>query len=142
MLIQCDASQLEWRTALELSKEWVGINEILNHEDTHSNNQTAFDLPSRLTAKIFLFRTIFRGSGWAFANDPDFMHVSTSATFWDGMNEKFYSKYFELDNTHKKWYKLVEQGRPIVGPLGREWGFTFVRNYRGDLKLPINQIVS
>lgn len=56
MLLQADASQLEWRVCLELSKDYVGINEILNNEDTHANNQQAFDLPSRLIAKIFLFR--------------------------------------------------------------------------------------
>jgi hypothetical protein len=56
MLIQTDASQLEWRCALELSKEYVGINEIVSGEDTHAKNQTAFGLPSRLIAKIFLFR--------------------------------------------------------------------------------------
>ena len=65
MLLACDASQLEWRTALELSKDWVGINEIILGEDTHSKNQEAFNLPFRLIAKIFLFRTIFRGSGWS-----------------------------------------------------------------------------
>ena len=56
MLIQCDASQLEWRTVLELSRDQVGIDEILKGEDTHSKNQEAFNLPSRLIAKIFLFR--------------------------------------------------------------------------------------
>ena len=63
MLVQVDASQLEWRTALELSQDWVGINEIIGGEDTHAKNQAAFGLPSRLIAKIFLFRIIFRGSG-------------------------------------------------------------------------------
>ena len=56
MLIQTDASQLEWRTALALSEDWVGINEIVSGEDTHAKNQEAFELPSRLIAKIFLFR--------------------------------------------------------------------------------------
>lgn len=56
MLLQCDASQLEWRVALALSEDWVGINEILGGEDTHAKNQAAFGLPSRLIAKIFLFR--------------------------------------------------------------------------------------
>jgi len=56
MLLQTDASQLEWRTALELSKDWTGINEIIGGEDTHAKNQEAFGLPSRLIAKIFLFR--------------------------------------------------------------------------------------
>lgn len=136
MLIQCDASQLEWRTALELSKDWIGINEILSGEDTHAKNQTAFGLPSRLIAKIFLFRTIFRGSGWSFANDPDFMHVSASAPFWDDMNEKFYKKYTSLNTTHHRWKDIVMSGKPIVGPLGREWTITIHRDYRGELKIP------
>lgn len=136
MLIQCDASQLEWRTALELSKDWVGINEILSGEDTHAKNQAAFGLPSRLIAKIFLFRTIFRGSGWSFANDPDFMHVSTSPNFWDDMNEKFYRKYDSLDKTHHRWKDIVMSGKPIVGPLGREWHIPIHRDFRGELKIP------
>lgn len=136
MLIQCDASQLEWRTALELSKDWVGINEILSGEDTHAKNQAAFGLPSRLIAKIFLFRTIFRGSGWSFANDPDFMHVSTSSAFWDDMNEKFYRKYDSLDKTHHRWKDIVMSGKPIVGPLGREWLITIHRDQHFQLKIP------
>ena len=136
MLIQCDASQLEWRTALELSKDWVGINEILGGEDTHAKNQAAFGLPSRLIAKIFLFRTIFRGSGWSFANDPDFMHVSTSPNFWDEMNEKFYNKYDSLNKTHHRWKDIVMSGKPIVGPLGREWHIPIHRDFRGEIKIP------
>ena len=136
MLIQCDASQLEWRTALELSKDWVGIKEILEGEDTHAKNQTAFGLPSRLIAKIFLFRTIFRGSGWSFVNDPDFMHVSTNPAFWDDMNEKFYKKYNQLDKTHHRWKDIVMSGKPIVGPLGREWLITIHRDFRGEIKIP------
>lgn len=136
MYIQTDASQLEWRTILELAQEWVGINEILGGEDTHQNNQTAFALPSRLIAKIFLFRTIFRGSGWAFANDPDFMHVSTSAEFWDGMNAKFYTKYNDIDTCHKKWADVVLSGKPIEGPLGRSWFIQPARDRAGDIRIP------
>ena len=121
MLLQCDASQLEWRTILQLSGDKVGIQEVCEGEDTHAKNQEAFVLPSRLIAKIFLFRTIFRGSGWSFANDPDFMHVSTSATFWDEMNEKFYSKYRGIDKCHHEWAKTVAARKPIVGPFGRSW---------------------
>lgn len=144
MLLQCDASQLqlEWRVALELSNEQVGIAEIINGEDTHANNQKAFDLPSRLIAKIFLFRTIFRGSGWAFANDPDFLHVSSNAKFWDDLNEKFYKKYASLDKKHKEWMALVSAGKDIKGPLGRSWHLEMTRDYKGELKLPVNQLVN
>lgn len=133
-ILQCDASQLEWRTAIELSGDSVGLSEILEGADTHSLNQVAFGLPSRLIAKRYLFRTIFRGSGWAFANDPDFLHVSSSAKFWDGVNEKFYSKYEGLDRKHKEWCSLVLDGQPIVGPLGREWLIPL--KHGGEFKIP------
>lgn len=48
--------RLEWRTAVELSGDPVGLKEILEQQDTHSLNQVAFNLPSRLIAKIYLFR--------------------------------------------------------------------------------------
>jgi len=121
---------------LELSKDDVGIQEILGGEDTHEKNRTAFDLPSRLIAKIFLFRTIYRGSGWSFANDPDFMHVSTSPQFWDEMNEKFYAKYSGINNCHYRWKDCVMAGKPIVGPMGRSWSCPPKRDYKGELKIP------
>jgi DNA polymerase-1 len=136
MLIQCDASQLEWRTLLELAKDQVGIEEILGGEDTHAKNQEAFELPSRLIAKIFLFRTIYRGSGWSFANDPDFMHVSAKADFWDDMNEKFYRKYKGINACHQRWKDTCMGGHPIIGPLGRSWTCPPKRDYRGELKVP------
>jgi hypothetical protein len=54
MLVQCDASQLEWRTILQLAQDEVGIAEIVGGEDTHSKNEKAVNLPSRLIAKIYL----------------------------------------------------------------------------------------
>lgn len=94
---------------------------MLNGDDTHELNQVAFELPSRLIAKIYLFRTIFRGSGWSFANDPEFMHVSADSKYWDNVNEKFFRKYQGIDRKHKQWASLVMAGQPIIGPLGREW---------------------
>lgn len=122
MLVKIDAAQLEWRTAVWLANDIVGIDEINSGDDIHSNNEKLFQLPSRLIAKIYLFRTIFRGSGWSFANDPAFSHVSNSADFWDGVNFKFYEKYYGLDKWHKVTLaQLVTSKKPIVSPLGREW---------------------
>lgn len=135
MLIQADASQLEWRTLLQLSQDPVGIREVLEKQDAHALNQLAFDLPSRLIAKIYLFRTIFRGSGWSFAHDPAFMHVSSDPKFWDAIGEKFYAKYNVIDSCHKKWAEVVMRGNPIVGPLGREW-FLSNRNSKGEIFVP------
>ena len=136
MIVACDASQLEWRTVLELSQDKVGIEEVLEGQDTHALNRVAFELPSRLIAKIYLFRTIFRGSGWSFANDPDFNHVSSSVDYWDNINEKFFSKYNGIDRQHKLWAQEVMAGRPLEGPLGRKWLIPLKRDKRGEIKIP------
>lgn len=136
MLVQCDASQLEWRTALQLSQDTVGIEEVNQKQDAHSLNEKAFSLPSRFIAKIYLFRTIFRGSGYAFANDPDFMHVSADPKFWDNIGELFYKKYYGLDRWHHHLADLVTRGEPIEGPTGRQWTINMKRDFHGNLKLP------
>lgn len=140
MLVQVDAAQLEWRCILELSQDKVGIAEVLEGQDTHSLNQVMLALPpgppGRLIAKIFLFRTIFKGSGWSFANDPDFMHVSASSKYWDEMNVKFFEKYKGINVCHQKWAEMVVQGKPIVGPLGRQWTISMGVDRHGALKIP------
>lgn len=130
MIISGDASQLEWRVAVELSKDRVGLKEIQEGADTHTNNQEAFKLPTRHIAKIYLFRTIYRGSGYAFSKDNDFSHVSSSPRFWDNVNSMFYEKYFGLDLWHMNLCNLVMTYQPIVSPLGREWLITPKENKR------------
>lgn len=137
MLIQADASQLEWRTILELSRDPVGIQEVLDKLDTHSINQETFQLPSRVIAKTYLFRTIFnRGKGYAFTVDPNFMHVSTSVKYWDEVGRKFYAKYNGIDQCHLRWGELVARGQPIVGPMGRFWPIAMGRDKQGELYIP------
>jgi DNA polymerase I-like protein with 3'-5' exonuclease and polymerase domains len=136
MLVQCDASQLEWRTILQLAQDQVGIAEVLEKQDAHSLNQAALRLPSRLIAKIFLFRTIFRGSGYSFANDPDFMHVSSSPKYWDEANAKFFEKYHGINRCHYVWKDTVLSGKPIKGPLGRSWTIALRYNDKGEMKIP------
>lgn len=136
MLVQVDASQLEWRVLVELSRDSTALNEICEGQDTHSLNQAAFELPSRLIAKIYLFRTIYRGSGWAFANDPQFSHVSSDPKFWDVIGEKFYKKYDGIDKLHRVWAQSVTSGQSLVGPFGREWTIPMGRDNRGNLKIP------
>jgi len=136
MIIQADAKALEWWTAVWLSQDEIGLNEIVNGLDLHTENQKAFGLPSRLIAKKYLFRTIYRGSAYAFSKDPEFMTTSSSITFWEGIGDKFFTKYAGLNKKHKDWAQQVARGQPIVGPQGREWFFDMKRNFRGDLELP------
>ena len=128
-LLNSDVANLEWRTLLELSGDKIGIQEILDGLDTHTDNQNRFGLPSRLIAKVFLFRWIYRGSAYAYANDPDFSHVSSSADYWDGVNEKFFKKYSGINECHFKWKERCEQGLPIVSPFGREWDIPLLNSY-------------
>lgn len=121
MLVKIDAAQLEWRVLAWLSGDKVAIDEINSGMDFHAKNQEGFGLPSRLIAKIYLFRTIFRGNGWSFANDPAFMGVSSDPDFWDDINVKFYSKYKGIDAWHMELARIVARNAPIVSPLGRQW---------------------
>jgi DNA polymerase I-like protein with 3'-5' exonuclease and polymerase domains len=147
MLIATDASQLEWRVCLELSQDPVGIREILQGADTHSLNQQFFGFApgpeGRHTAKIYLFRTIFnRGQGYAFTQDPDFMGVSTSIKFWDEIGKKFYTKYEYIDKLYDKNLSLIGKGKPLIGPLGREWFIEPFTNFKGELQLPVTKAVN
>lgn len=140
MFVQVDAAALEWRVAVFLSNDKVGIQELQDRDanpadkekDIHEKNRRAFELPTRLIAKRFLFRTIFRGSGWAFAHDPDFFHVSKEPEYWDDLNQKFFAKYNGLQQTHLKWAQLVASRKPIVSPLGNWWNIPL----KPDGKIP------
>lgn len=122
---------------MELSRDETGIEEVLKGMDTHSLNQTEFALPTRLIAKIYLFRTIFRGSGWAFAHDPAFMHVSSDPKFWDDIGVKFYRKYHGINACHVGWSQSVLRSEPLRGPSGREWLIPLRRaSNNGNLEIP------
>ena len=136
MIIQSDAKALEWYTAVWLSQDKIGLKEIIDGADLHSENQKAFNLPSRLIAKKYLFRTIYRGSAYAFSKDPEFASTSSSVKFWEDIGDKFFNKYSGLKKWHTFLGQQVQTGKPIVGPQGREWVFEMVQNHRGDLVVP------
>lgn len=64
------------------------------------------------------------------------MHVSTSPEFWDNVGEKFYRKYWRLDEWHHELADRVTKGLPIIGPTGRQWMIEMKRDRWGNLKLP------
>ena len=83
-----------------------------------------------------------RGKGYAFTVDPDFMHVSTSVKYWDAVGEKFYTKYKGIDKLYDTNLALIASGKPLIGPLGREWLIPWVTNYKGELELPVTKAVN
>lgn len=148
MIINTDAKSLEWTTYLFLSQDKTGIEEwhgVVNDpakHDIHTANQTAFALPSRLIAKVFLFRWIYRGSAFAYSRDPDFVGVSRSADFWQDVIDRYYSKYKAIHSTHLKYIKEATTTGKLTSPFGREYRFAPKSNWRGDLEWSENDIVN
>ena len=142
MLLKIDASSLEWRTYAELSGDPVAIEEIVNGVNTHSVNQERFNLPTRLIAKTFLFRWIYRGSAWAYANDPDFMPTSSDPDFWQNVIDLANNKYSTLYKFQNELIRKVENGEKIVIPSGREYEFKLKEGKNGEFYWPIKDIVN
>lgn len=138
MIVQVDAKSLEWCTYLFLSQdpvgveEWYGVVNDPSKNDIHRANETAFKLPSRLVAKVFLFRWIYRGSAFAYSRDPDFMGVSRKVDFWQDVIDRYYSKYKGLHKTHLNYIETVKKTGQLVSPLGRVYDFE-PQKKRGEL---------
>lgn len=130
MIIQADAKSLEWITYLFLSQDQAGIKEWLEFvdnpklNDIHRRNEIAFKLPERRVAKFFLFRCIYRGPAFAYANDPDFTHVSKSEKFWQGVIDRFFEKYSGLNQKHIEYINSATTTGRITTPFGRVHEFT------------------
>ena len=140
-LVNCDVKSLEIVVAADLSKDNVLMQEIRERQDIHENNRRAFKLPSRLIAKVFVFRLLYGGSSYSFAHDSDFMGVSTSEKFWQGVIDEYYDKYKGI----RKWHndlidKAIRNGQLEI-PSGRifpitpdykkrePWPHTIIKNY-------------
>ena len=130
MICQADAKSLEWVVGAYLSQDKIAIEEIWNEVDQHTLNQKAFGLPSRLIAKVFVFRLMYGGSAYSYAHDPDFTDVSRSEKFWQNVIDKFYAKYSGLARWHTKIVQEVTLTGKLVMPTGRI--YEYERNWRGD----------
>ena len=122
MLVNGDAKALEWYCALILSGDQVGIQEWMNGEDQHTDNQRRFNLPSRLVAKTFLFRIIYGGSSYGFASDPNFGNIG-GESFWQEAIDAFYDKYKGIHSWHKRLVDLVIKFGYFRIPCGRIYRF-------------------
>jgi DNA polymerase I-like protein with 3'-5' exonuclease and polymerase domains len=151
LIIKVDAKALEWRIKAYLSQDKVAIQEILDGVDMHSESQKAFKLPTRLIAKVANFRMIFADAysdqgfkrpAYAYANDPEFQHVSTSQKFWTGVVEKFFTKYSGMYNHGWDLINQVYKSGRIVNPTGRVYLFEHRINKRGEPELPRTLILN
>lgn len=135
-IINCDAKALEWVVGAYLSQDKVAIQEIIDKVDQHSLNQKAFGLPSRLIAKVFVFRLMYGGSAYAYSKDPDFSDVSSSEKYWQKVIDAFYNKYTGLRDWHTKIVQEAMQNGQLIMPTGRIYKFEAKRDFRGELKAP------
>lgn len=122
MLLQADAKQLEWVGATFFSQDPVALEEIWNEVDQHADNQARFNLPSRLIAKTFVFRLIYGGSAYSYANDPNFKDIGNE-DFWQGIIDQFYTKYKALYKWHTDIVNIVKRDRKLVMPTGRIYNY-------------------
>ena len=141
MLLQADAKALEWVCAAYLSQDQTAIKEIRDGTDQHSDNQLRFGLPSRLIAKTFVFRLIYGGSAYSYANDTNFTDVSTSESFWQNVIDEFYNKYTGLEEWHKKIVATAMKDRKITMPTGRVYNYEPEVKY-GKVKWPRTKILN
>jgi DNA polymerase I-like protein with 3'-5' exonuclease and polymerase domains len=140
MLIQADAKQLEFVCAAFLSQDPVAIEEIRNNVDQHTDNQERFGLPSRLIAKTFVFRLIYGGSAYSYANDPDFKDIGDES-FWQNTIDQFYKKYAGLSKWHEHIVATAKRDRKLVMPTGRVYPFEPEIKF-GKEKWPRTQILN
>ena len=140
MILNCDAKGLETYAVAYLAQDKVLLKELVEGLDVHGANQATFGLPSRLIAKVFVFRLIYGGSAYSYANDPDFANVSKSERYWQSVIDKFYDKYKGIANWHQKIVQEVTRTGKLTTPTGREFTFEAKNNYKGELQWPITTI--
>lgn len=141
-LVNADAKALEWLGAVYLSKDPVGYQEVRDGVDQHSVNQAAFGLPTRLIAKTFVFRLIYGGTGYSYANDANFEGVSSDPDFWDDIIQKFYSKYHGIAKWHAALERQAREFGKIEIPTGRVFKFKPEKSYNGQYKWPRTRILN
>lgn len=140
MILNLDARGLEWRVVLHNSADKTGIQEVLNGDDFHDDNRVKFKLPSRLIAKIFLFRAIFKGSAYAYSVDNDFKHLG-GVKYWQNVIDKFYEKYTGIHTYHSNLMREATTTGQIVSPSGRVYKFE-PRLRNGEMRWPDTEIVN
>jgi DNA polymerase I-like protein with 3'-5' exonuclease and polymerase domains len=145
-LINADAKALEWYGAVFLSGDRVGYREISEGIDQHSVNREFLGFPpgeeGRLKAKTFVFRLIYGGSAYAYANDPVFTPVSQDQKFWEDVIKRFYEKYQDLGRWHNNLVELAMKQGYIEIPTGRQFTFKPERNEWGKWKWPRTKILN
>lgn len=142
MIINSDAKALEINCAAFLSQDSILLNEVRQGFDMHSANQEMLKLPSRLIAKIFVFRLIYGGSAYAYSVDADFAQCKFSQKKWQNVIETFYDKYKGLRDWHINLVRTVVQTKKLIMPTGRQYHYEPKKNWKGEIEWPRTTILN
>jgi DNA polymerase-1 len=88
-----------------------------------------------------VFRLIYGGTAYSYANDADFTGVSRKESFWQGVIDEFYAKYAGL----AKWHTALMQEASTTGMLRMPTGRVFKyhpEQRRGDVVWPRTTILN
>lgn len=128
--------------AAYLSQDKVLCKEIRDGIDRHTENQKRFKLPTRLVAKTFVFRILYGGSEYAFANDPEFNWISRDVKYWKRVIEEFYSKYTGLREWHESLVDTAIKTGQWTSPTGRQYTYEPKKNMYGKWVWPRTVILN
>ena len=142
MILEADASQLEWRVAADLSKDPVMLQEIATNIDQHqaSLDEVFKGKGERVDAKIFNFRMIYKTSAWGLYNDPKMPPFSQDQ--YQKMINTFMAKYSRLAEWHQELIKEVYRTGQLVNPNGRVLKFDKVDKKDGSRGYNVSQIAN
>lgn len=141
MLVNCDVKGLEVVVAAELSGDEILKREVRDKLDFHQLNQDRFGLPDRVTAKRFKFKLLYGATAFGYAHDSDFIDVSTSEKYWQGIIDEYYDKYKGIRKWHNHLIDTAKRTGRLVIPSGRfypitpnwskrePWPLTVIKNY-------------
>jgi len=139
MIVNADVSGLELYVAADWYNDPVLKDELLNNKNIHEDNQARFKLPELVIAKIFVFRLLFGGTEFGFAQDSDFLSVGFSAKQWRTVIEQFYHKYPDIRKGQDRDIKFVKENGFLEIPSGRYFDFAPVKKH-GETKWPESRI--
>ena len=140
MIVNVDFKSLEVVTAAWLSQDPIMMDEIKAGTDMHEANRVAFNLPSRLIAKVLKFRILYGGTAFSFSKDPDFTPVSKNVQFWEDVIDKYYNKYKGLKKWHDQIIREATTTNKVISPFGRSFKFEMQKKWNGEMVWPITDI--
>lgn len=131
MLLEGDATSMEWRCAAFLSQDHVMIQEIVDGLDPHQYTLDHYfkGKGTRTNAKVLNFGLIYGRNHYGFMKDATMPKFSKKQ--WIEIIGMFYSRYSRLQEWQNKNIQEVNSKGYLVNPTGRILRFGKVEKWDG-----------